>query len=64
MNKISEEYTTLFNVITDTIDDLEKLKLRLMLAQQAAEEGYISGKSSGILTQFPDLAGTHSGTHF
>lgn len=36
-----EEYTTLFNAITDAIKELEILKEKLILAQQKAEEIFI-----------------------
>jgi hypothetical protein len=36
-----EEYTLLFNAITDAIKELESLKEKLILAQQEAEEIYI-----------------------
>ena len=36
-----EEYTTLFNAITDAIEKLENLKEKLILAQQKAEEIFI-----------------------
>ena len=36
-----EEYTTLFNTISDAIEKLEELKQELILAQQKAEEIFI-----------------------
>ena len=36
-----EEYTTLFNAITDAIEELENLKRQLVSAQQKAEEIFI-----------------------
>ena len=39
-----KEYTLLFNAITDAIEELEKLKQQLIIAQQEAEEIYISGE--------------------
>ena len=36
-----EEYTTLFNAITDAIEELENLKQQLVSAQQKAEEIFI-----------------------
>lgn len=36
-----EEYTTLFNAISDAIEELEALKQQLILAQQKAEEIFI-----------------------
>lgn len=36
-----EEYTTLFNAITDAIEELEILKEKLIFAQQKAEEIFI-----------------------
>ena len=37
-----EEYTLLFNTITDVLDALEELSQKLIAAQQKAEEIYIS----------------------
>ena len=37
-----EEYTLLFNAITDALKTLEALRDHLILAQQTAEEIYIS----------------------
>lgn len=42
MQYISREYTILFNAITEAEKDLHRLRERLMLAQQLAEECYIS----------------------
>ena len=39
---MSEEYTLLFNTITDVLDQLEHLSEKLKQAQQQAEEIYIS----------------------
>ena len=39
---MSEEYTLLFNTITDVLEELEKLSQKLIQAQQEAEEIYIS----------------------
>ena len=39
---MSEEYTLLFNTITDVLEALEELSLKLIHAQQQAEEIYIS----------------------
>lgn len=39
-----KKYTLLFNAITDAIEELEKLKQQLIIAQQEAEEIYISGE--------------------
>jgi hypothetical protein len=36
-----QEYTTLFNAITDAINALDQLKQALILAQQTAEEIYM-----------------------
>ena len=38
---MSKEYTLLFSKITETINELEKLKRNLMDAQTEAEELYI-----------------------
>ena len=38
---MSEEYTLLFNAITDALETLEALRKDLIFAQQAAEEKYI-----------------------
>jgi hypothetical protein len=37
-----KDYSLLFNAITDAIKELEILKEKLILAQQEAEEAYIS----------------------
>lgn len=37
-----KDYSLLFNAITDAIEELEILKEKLILAQQEAEEAYIS----------------------
>jgi hypothetical protein len=37
-----EEYTVLFNAITDALKTLEELRNNLMYAQQLAEELYIA----------------------
>ena len=39
---MEREYTILFNAITDAIESLNSLRTALILAQQAAEESYIS----------------------
>ena len=39
---MSEEYTLLFNTITDALETLDTLRNQLMDAQQKAEEIYIS----------------------
>ena len=39
---MSEEYTLLFNAITDALETLDALRKQLMEAQQKAEEIYIS----------------------
>ena len=42
MQNISQEYTILFNAMTEVENELQRLKERLMLAQQLAEETYIA----------------------
>lgn len=42
MENISQEYLLLFNAITDVEQSLERLRQQLILAQQEAEELYIS----------------------
>lgn len=42
MNDISREYLLLFNAISDAEKSLEELKQKLVLAQQKAEDLYIS----------------------
>lgn len=42
MKPISKEYLKLFNTIVDTINTLDALKYDLIIAQQQAEELYIS----------------------
>lgn len=44
MSNITKEYLILFNAISDLADQLEETRRRLILAQQAAEESYISGE--------------------
>lgn len=46
MQNIQKEYSILFNVITDTETELMRLYVRLMEAQQMAEELYISAQDS------------------
>lgn len=41
---MSEEYTLLFNSITDALETLDSLRKQLMDAQQKAEELYISNR--------------------
>lgn len=40
--EITKEYLVLFNAITDTERSLEALRMKLISAQQLAEELYIS----------------------
>ncbi len=42
MQDISQEYIILFNAITEAEKDLRRLRERLVLAQQLAEEAYIA----------------------
>lgn len=42
MDKLSKEYILLFNEITEAIESLDQIKERLVLAQQKAEELFIS----------------------
>lgn len=42
MQNISQEYAILFNAMTEVEDELQRLRERLMLAQQLAEETYIA----------------------
>ena len=41
MCELSKEYLTLFNTVTDTAEALERLRQRLLLAQQRAEALYL-----------------------
>ena len=41
MDELNEEYTLLFNGITDTIRQLERTIVRLQVLQQKAEETYV-----------------------
>lgn len=41
MEELSQEYCLLFNAITDALEELEKIRRRLIEAQQTAEELYI-----------------------
>ena len=43
---MDKKYTHLFNVITDAISDLEALRDRLIAAQQATEEMYLTEASA------------------
>ena len=45
MRELSEEYLTLFNSVTDALETLEQLRVRLQLAQQMAEEAYLRGEA-------------------
>lgn len=45
MQNISREYTILFNTISEVEKDLSLLREKLILAQQLAEEVYISQPS-------------------
>ena len=42
MQNISQEYIILFNAITEAENDLRRLRERLVLAQQLAEEAFIA----------------------
>ncbi len=39
---LKEMYTTLFNEVTDALEEVEKLKEKLIKAQQQTEELYIN----------------------
>ncbi len=41
MDELKQEYTVLFNGITETIGQLESMVQRLRLLQQAAENAYM-----------------------
>ena len=43
MRELSQEYLTLFNSVTDALEVLDQLRVRLELAQQMAEEAYLRG---------------------
>lgn len=43
MENVSKEYLLLFNALTDVEQALRELRERVISAQQAAEELYISG---------------------
>lgn len=45
MQDISREYAILFNTMTEVENELQRLKEKLMLAQQLAEEAYIAHPS-------------------
>ena len=51
---MDQNYLLLFNAVTDTIEQLEGMKQRLILMQQEAEEIYISktGGEIGIENEF------------
>ena len=46
MHEIQKEYSILFNAITDTEAELLRLRIKLVEAQQMAEESYISSQES------------------
>ena len=46
MDAIRKEYALLFNAITDAEATLEQLRLRLIAAQQEAEELFLSAEDS------------------
>lgn len=50
MQDIQKEYSILFNAITDTEAELMRMYVKLMEAQQMAEELYISAQDSGTGT--------------
>ena len=41
MNEITREYLTLFNAVTDAMETLERLQIRLAEAQRRAEELFL-----------------------
>lgn len=49
MENLTKEYLHLFNAITDTIEDLEELKQKLMQSQAAAEALYIEDEAFPLL---------------
>ncbi len=58
MNITTEEYTLLFNAVTDAIENLEALKETLIQAQRQAEEIVINRSSqtpqaTTIMPRFP-----------
>ena len=53
MQIISQEYAILFNAMTEVENDLQRLKERLMLAQQLAEETYIACPSENSSPDLP-----------
>ena len=48
MQNIPQEYAILFNAMTEVENELQRLKERLMLAQQLAEETYIACPSKEV----------------
>ena len=50
MENLSKEYLLLFNVLTDVEQRLRELRERVISAQQAAEELYISGGEAEMQT--------------
>ena len=40
-DELPKEYLLLFNTITDTIGELDRIKQKLMVAQQEAERVYL-----------------------
>lgn len=53
MQDISQEYIILFNAITEAERDLRRLRERLVLAQQIAEEVYIALPAGEMPDQAP-----------
>lgn len=48
---LPEEYTQLFNTVTDTITALEKLVYELRLVQMNVEEKYLSNEEQNEMEQ-------------
>lgn len=53
MNELKKEYTILFNGVTDAIDDLQKLVVRMQLLQQKAEAAVLECEEAAAAHSMP-----------
>ena len=49
MENLTKEYLYLFNTISDTIEELEAIKQKLMQSQSIAEQLYIEDETFPVL---------------
>lgn len=54
MDELREEYTMLFNGISDTIHQLERMVSRLKVLQQKAEESYLLQEAAPLRDENTD----------